>query len=96
MGGCWLDWRTSAWSSARWWSWGSKGGSDLAWCAGCEHCGCWHGSAGGEWAVGDCDGLLGSSSIGGSLLWSWYHKGGAGWEDSGEAFNRCGAVDDTS
>ncbi len=93
--GGWLDGRTSSRSSARWWSWGCKGGCNLAWCAGCESCGCWHGCACGEWAVGDGDSLLGSSSVGRSFLWSWYHKCSAGWADSSVALNGSGAVDDT-
>ena len=68
----------------------------MAWRFGCEHGGCWHGGAGGEGTIGDCDGLLGSSSVGGSRLWSWYHDGSAGWADSGEALNDCGAVDNAS
>lgn len=96
MCGGWLDGRTGSWCSACWWSWGRKGGCDLAWCAGSEHCGCWYGCACGEGAVGDCDGLLGSGSVGGSLLGSWHNKGSAGWADSGVALNGGGAVDDTS
>ena len=93
--GCWLDGRTSAGSSAGWWG-RSQGSSDLAWCGGSEHTGCWHGSACGEWAVGDCDGLAGGSSVGGSLCWAWHDKGSAGWADSGVALDGGGAVDDTS
>ena len=92
----WLDGRTSSRSSARWWSWGCKGGCNLAWCAGGEHCSCWHGCACGEWAVGDGDDLLGSSSVSGSLRWSRHHEGRAGWADSGVALNDGGAVDNTS
>ncbi len=96
MGGRWLDGRTGSRSSTRWGSGGRKGGCDLGWCAGGEHCGCWHGGARGEWAVGDGDGLLGGSSVGGSLLWSRHHDRSAGWADGGVALNGRGAVDDTS
>ena len=65
VGGCWLDGGAGTWGSSRRWG-GCEGGSDLAWCAGCEDGGCRHGGAGGEGAVGDCHGLLGSSSVGGS------------------------------
>ena len=92
---CWLDGRTSAGSSARWWG-RSQGSSDLAWCGGSEHRGCWHGSACSEWTVGDCDSLLGGSSISGSLGWAWHDEGSAGWTDGGVALDGGGAVDDTS
>ena len=93
--GSWLDGRTSAGSSARWWV-RSQSSSDLAWCGGSEHRGCWHGSACSEGAVGDCDGLLGGSSIGGSLCWAWHDESSAGWADSGVARDGGCAVDDTS
>ena len=95
MCGCRLDGSTSAWSSARWWR-RSQGSSDLAGRSRGEDSGCRHGSACGEGAVGDCDGLLGGSSVGGSLSWSWHDKGSAGWADGGVALNGGGAVDDTS
>ena len=96
MCGSWLDGSTSSRGRTRWWRSRSQRSSDLARRSRGEDSGCWHGSACGEWAVGDCDGLLRGSSVGGSLCWSWHDKGSAGWADGGVALNGSGAVDNTS